>query len=72
MKKKIFIAEIGINHNGDISIAKKMIKIAKDAGCDFVKFQKRNPDITTPEAKKNIMRETPWGLMTYLNYKKKN
>ena len=50
MKKNIYIiAEIGINHNGNIEIAKKLIDIAKVAGCDVVKFQKRNPDICVPE-----------------------
>lgn len=72
MKKKIItIAEIGINHNGKLSLAKKLMKLAKDSGCDFVKFQKRTPEITTPENKKEIQRQTPWGLMTYLEYKKK-
>ena len=65
------IAEIGINHNGDLSLCKKMIDSAVLAGCDFVKFQKRNPDICVPEHQKNIMRDTPWGKMTYLDYKHK-
>ena len=72
MKNKILIiAEIGINHNGDLSLAKKMMQLAKDSGCDFVKFQKRTPDITTPENKKEIIRDTPWGRISYLRYKKK-
>ena len=72
MKKNIYIiAEIGINHNGDMSIAKKLIDIAKVAGCDVVKFQKRNPDVCVPEHQKTIMRDTPWGRMTYLDYKYK-
>lgn len=65
------IAEIGINHNGDIEIAKKLIDVAVEAGCDAVKFQKRNPDVCVPEHQKNIMRETPWGYITYLDYKYK-
>tara|TARA_B100000900_G_scaffold315718_1_gene274649 strand:- start:18343 stop:19182 length:840 start_codon:yes stop_codon:yes gene_type:complete len=65
------IAEIGINHNGDINKAKQLILMAKDCGCDYVKFQKRNPDICVPENQKKIMRETPWGYMSYLDYKKK-
>jgi len=65
------IAEIGINHNGDVKIAKELIKIAKNAGCNAVKFQKRNPDVCVPEKQKNIMRETPWGYITYLDYKYK-
>ena len=63
------IAEIGINHNGSLDIAKKLIDIAHVAGCDAVKFQKRNPDICVPEHQKNIIRDTPWGKMTYLEYK---
>ena len=72
MVNKIFyIGEIGINHNGDINIAKKLIKQAKNSGFDIVKFQKRNPVKCVPESKRNIIRETPWGNMTYLKYKKK-
>lgn len=71
MDKTYIIAEIGINHNGDIDIAKKLIDIASVAGCDAVKFQKRNPDVCVPEHQKNIMRDTPWGQMTYLEYKYK-
>ncbi len=71
MKKTHIIAEIGINHNGDLSIAKKLIDIASLSGCDSVKFQKRNPDICVPEHQKSIMRDTPWGRMTYLDYKYK-
>lgn len=63
------IAEIGINHNGDIEIAKKLIQVCRLAGVDVVKFQKRNPDKCVPEHQKNVMRETPWGEMTYLEYK---
>ncbi len=63
------IAEIGINHNGDINIAKKLIDIAVLAGCDFVKFQKRNPRICVPNHQKNEIKETPWGKMSYINYK---
>lgn len=66
-----FIAEIGINHNGDVEIAKKLMDVAKSAGCDAVKFQKRTPDICVPEEQKPIIRETPWGMMTYLEYKKR-
>ena len=65
------IAEIGINHNGDLDIAKKLIDIAKVAGCDAVKFQKRNPDICVPEHQKSVQRDTPWGRMSYLEYKYK-
>lgn len=68
MKTQV-IAEIGINHNGNVKIAKKLIMIAKSAGCDFVKFQKRNPDVCVPEDQKSKIRSTPWGDMTYLEYK---
>ena len=69
--KPYLIAEIGINHNGSIQNAKKLIDLAKKYNFDAVKFQKRNPEISTPENQKNLMRETPWGLLTYLEYKKK-
>jgi len=71
MKKTYIIGEIGINHNGDLNIAKKLIDIAAVAGCDAVKFQKRNPDVCVPEHQKNVIRDTPWGQMTYLDYKYK-
>jgi N-acetylneuraminate synthase len=67
----MFIGEIGINHNGKVNLAKKMIKMAKEAGVDIVKFQKRNPDKCVPEHKKDDLRDTPWGTMKYINYKKK-
>ena len=66
-----FIAEIGINHNGDLQIAKQLIDAAFACNWDCVKFQKRNPDVCVPEHQKNIIRETPWGKMTYLEYKHK-
>lgn len=65
------IAEIGINHNGSLEIAKKLMLIAKAAGCDYVKFQKRTPSICVPEDQKSIIKQTPWGEMTYLEYKKR-
>lgn len=63
------IAEIGLNHNGDVEIAKKLIDVAAEAGAQAVKFQKRTPDIATPEHMKETPRETPWGTMTYLQYR---
>ena len=69
--KVFIIAEIGINHNGSIKMAKDLMDMAKDCGCDAVKFQKRNVDITTPEKLKNEIRATPWGKISYLRYKKK-
>ena len=66
-----FIAEAGINHNGDLEIAKKLIDMAASAGCDAIKFQKRTPEICVPETMKGVLRETPWGTMSYLDYKEK-
>jgi len=71
MKKTYIISEVGINHNGSLDIAKKLIDISAAAGCDAVKFQKRNPDVCVPEHQKDVIRETPWGKITYLDYKKK-
>jgi N-acetylneuraminate synthase len=71
MKRTYIIAEIGINHNGDLNIAKRLIDIAAAAGCDAVKFQKRDPDVCVPEHQKNVEKDTPWGTMTYLEYKHK-
>ena len=65
------IAEIGINHNGSVETAKQLIDVAKVAGCDYVKFQKRTPQICVPEHQKDKPRDTPWGVMTYLEYKEK-
>jgi N-acetylneuraminate synthase len=62
-------AEIGINHNGDLAIAKQLIDAAAEAGCDAVKFQKRTPELCVPEERREVMRETPWGLMTYMDYR---
>ena len=71
LKKPILIAEIGINHNGSIELAKKMIDLASKYKMDVVKFQKRDPNICVPDKYKDLYRETPWGNMTYLEYKKK-
>lgn len=65
------IAEIGINHNGDIEIAKKLIDVAHAAGCDAVKFQKRNPEKCVPPEQRDIPRETPWGTLSYLEYRRR-
>ncbi len=66
-----FIAEIGINHNGNLEIAKRLIDASYAIGWECVKFQKRTPDIAVPDSQKSVMRQTPWGEMTYLDYKKK-
>tara|TARA_Y100000590_G_C15608876_1_gene973032 strand:- start:448 stop:1308 length:861 start_codon:yes stop_codon:yes gene_type:complete len=65
------IAEIGINHNGSMNIAKKLLDATNACGWHCAKFQKRNPDICVPENQKSTMRDTPWGKMTYLEYKYK-
>jgi len=65
------IAEVGINHNGDLEIAKKIIDAAVHAGVDAVKFQKRTPDVSTPPDQQTQMRETPWGYISYLDYRYK-
>ena len=69
LKKPYFIAEIGINHNGDLQLAKRLIDAAFGCEWDCVKFQKRNPDVAVPEHEKNKPRDTQWGPMTYLEYK---
>ena len=63
------IAEIGINHNGDMNIAKKLIDASFACGWHCVKFQKRNPDVCVPERQKETIKSTPWGDMTYIEYK---
>ena len=65
------IAEIGINHNGRVEIARELIKAAVDAGVDAVKFQKRTPAVCVPDHQKEQMRDTPWGYITYLDYRYK-
>jgi N-acetylneuraminate synthase len=65
------IGEIGINHNGCLDNAEKLIKTAALAGFNAVKFQKRNPSICVPEKQKSNLKDTPWGRITYLQYKHK-
>lgn len=71
LKKPYFIAEIGINHNHDLQVVKKLIDASFACQWNCVKFQKREPDISVPDHQKNVIRDTPWGQMTYLEYKKK-
>jgi N-acetylneuraminate synthase len=65
------VGEIGINHNGDIEVAKQLIDLAKWAGADAVKFQKRTPELAVPPDQRDKMRETPWGYISYLDYRYK-
>lgn len=65
------IGEIGINHNGDVDVAKRLIDVSAEAGAQAVKFQKRTPHISTPLDMREVMRDTPWGRMTYLDYRYK-
>lgn len=71
LKQPYFIGEIGINHNGDLGIAKKLIDAVNACNWNCAKFQKRNPDKAVPEHQKNVLRDTPWGGITYLEYKHK-
>jgi N-acetylneuraminate synthase len=64
------VAEIGINHNGLLQIAKRLVDVAFMAGCDAVKFQKRTPEKAVPPEYQNVMRETPWGIISYLEYRR--
>lgn len=65
------MAEVGINHNGNVEIAKQLIDAAKHAGVNAVKFQKRTPELCVPDHQRNQMRDTPWGYITYLDYRYK-
>ena len=65
------IGEIGINHNGDMEVARELIRAAKTAGFDAVKFQKRTPELCVPPEQRDQMRDTPWGYISYLDYRYK-
>ncbi|WP_229788248.1 N-acetylneuraminate synthase family protein [Thermopolyspora flexuosa] len=65
------VGEIGINHNGDLDIARRLIDVAVEAGCQAVKFQKRTPEICVPPDQRDRIRQTPWGEMTYLEYRRR-
>jgi N-acetylneuraminate synthase len=65
------VAEIGINHNGSLDLAKRLVDAAVDAGCDAVKFQKRTPELCVPLRQRDQMRETPWGYISYLDYRRR-
>jgi N-acetylneuraminate synthase len=65
------VAEIGINHNGSLDIAKRLINAAVENGCDAVKFQKRTPELSVPPDQRDKMRQTPWGYISYMEYRYK-
>jgi len=65
------IAEIGINHNGSIELAKRLVEEAARAGCDAVKFQKRTPEKALPRDQWEVVRETPWGHLSYIDYRRR-
>jgi N-acetylneuraminate synthase len=65
------VAEIGINHNGSLDTCKALIEASVRAGCDAVKFQKRTPELCVPLDQQSRKRDTPWGEMTYLEYRHK-
>lgn len=65
------VAEVGINHNGDVDTAKSLVDAAVHSGVDAVKFQKRTPELCVPPEQQGKMRETPWGYISYLEYRNK-
>jgi N-acetylneuraminate synthase len=65
------VAEIGINHNGSLEVAKKLVDGAVLSGADAVKFQKRTPELCVPKEQWRLERETPWGRMSYIDYRRK-
>jgi N-acetylneuraminate synthase len=65
------VAEIGLNHNGELDMAERLIEAARAAGVDAVKFQKRTPELAVPTPQRDIPRETPWGVMSYMDYRKR-
>ena len=65
------VGEIGINHNGDINVVKRLVDVAAKTGLNAVKFQKRTPELCVPRDQWNIERDTPWGVMKYIDYRYK-
>ncbi len=65
------VGEIGINHNGDVEIVKKLVDVAAEKGLNAVKFQKRTPELCVPRDQWDIERDTPWGVMKYIDYRHK-
>jgi N-acetylneuraminate synthase len=71
LERTYLIAEVGINHNGDVGFVKQMIDYAVVFGWDCIKLQKRNPDVSVPASQQGVLRETPWGVMPYLEYRRR-
>ena len=69
-KGTYIIAEIGANHNGSLDTCMSMIRMAYKAGADAVKFQKRDLDLAIPEEQKGVLKETPWGVLPYIEYRR--
>ena len=65
------VGEIGINHNGELADALQLVRVAANAGCNAVKFQKRTPELCVPRDQWDIERDTPWGRMTYIAYRRR-
>jgi N-acetylneuraminate synthase len=65
------VAEVGINHNGSVELAKQLVDVAVEAGCDAVKFQKRTPELCVPPEQRDVPRDTPWGVISYLEYRQR-
>jgi N-acetylneuraminate synthase len=70
-RETFVVAEIGINHNGDVALAKRLIAAAVSSGAQAVKFQKRTPELCVPPEQRDLPRETPWGLITYGEYRER-
>ena len=71
LNRPYLIGEIGINHNGDFQITKKLIDAVSACSWDCAKFQKRDPDVCVPDHQKDVLRDTPWGRIKYIDYKHK-
>lgn len=67
----VITGEVGINHSGSLELALRLVDAIKKAGCDYAKLQKRVPALDVPADQHHIIRETPWGQMTYLRYKER-
>lgn len=66
----LLVAEAGVNHNASLDVACQLVTAAAQAGADYVKFQKRDPEACVPREQWDVERDTPWGRMTYIEYKR--